>query len=99
QGEGAREGGLEGGGLKGDAGRAGAEAKREAAEVTAQVERLSTRLEEVEARLAALHGDLERHEVERVRLDERLGGERARLVDLEAQQEAAREQRVQWQVD
>src|SRR5438128_3882696 len=42
---------------------------------------------------------LERHEVERVRLDERLGAERARLAEIEAQQEAAREQRVQWQVD
>jgi len=99
QAERARQGELEGGVLKGDAERAAAHAQREAADVTAQVERLSTRLEEVEARLAALHGDLERHEVERVRLDERLGGERARLVDLEAQQEAAREQRVQWQVD
>src|SRR5207302_2789799 len=34
-----------------------------------------------------------------VRLDERLGAERARLVELEAQQEAAREQRVHWQVE
>jgi len=46
-----------------------------------QVERLSARLAEVEARLEALHRDLERHEVERVRLDERLGRGRARLVD------------------
>src|SRR2546422_6673600 len=37
--------------------------------------------------------------VDRVRLDERLGRERAGLVDLEGQQEAAREQRVRWQVD
>src|SRR4029077_9266414 len=99
QAERARQGELESGALKGDAERAAAHAQREAADVTAQVERLSARLEEVEARLATLHGDLERHEVERVRLDERLGGERARLMDLEAQQEAAREQRVQWQVD
>src|SRR6266581_2373540 len=40
-----------------------------------------------------------RRAVERVRLDERLGAERARLAEIEAQQEAAREQRVQWQVD
>src|SRR5439155_956883 len=79
--------------------RAAAHAQREATEATAQVERLSTRFAEVETRLSALHADVERHEVERVRLDERLGGERARLVDLEAQQEAAREQRVRWQVD
>src|SRR5256886_2936345 len=54
---------------------------------------------EVEARLATVRAELERHEVERVRLDERLGAERARLVELEAQQEAAREQRVRWQVE
>src|SRR5439155_1182645 len=48
---------------------------------------------------AWVHALLEGHEVERVRLDERLGRERAQLVDLEAQQEAAREQRVRWQVD
>src|SRR5438094_6388907 len=95
----ARQEELEAGALKGDAERAAAHAQREAADVTAQVDRLSARLEEVEARLATLHADLERHEVERVRLDERLGAERARLVDLEAQQEAAREQRVRWQVD
>jgi chromosome segregation protein len=84
---------------KGDAERAAAHARREAGEAAAQVERLGRRLAEVEARLAALHAELERHEVERVRLDERLGGERARLGEVEAQQEAAREQRVQWQVD
>src|SRR5207253_10883341 len=48
---------------------------------------------------ATVRAELERHEVERVRLDERLGAERARLVELEAQQEAAREQRVRWQVE
>ena len=95
----ARQEDLEAGALKGDAERGAAHARREATDATAQVERLTGRLAEVETRLAALHVDLERHEVERVRLDERLGGERARLVDLEAQQEAAREQRVQWQVD
>ncbi|HKW40565.1 MAG TPA: AAA family ATPase, partial [Gemmatimonadales bacterium] len=64
-----------------------------------QVERLTARLAEVEVRLAAVHGELDGHEVQRVRLDERLSAERAQLVDLEAQQEAAREQRVRWQVD
>jgi chromosome segregation protein len=95
----ARQHELEAGALKGDAERAAAHAQRQAADATAQVERLSARLDEVEARLEAVHAEVERHEVERVRLDERLGGERARLVDLEAQQEAAREQRVRWQVD
>src|SRR5947207_14144915 len=90
---------LEAGALKGDAERAAAHTQREAADATAQVERLSARLAEVEARLATVRAELERHEVERVRLDERLGAERARLVELEAQQEAAREQRVRWQVE
>jgi len=95
----ARQQELEAGVVKDDAERAAAHAQREASDASAQVERLSTRLSEVDARLAALDADLERHEVERVRLDERLGRERAQLVDLEAQQEAAREQRVRWQVD
>jgi len=95
----ARQQELEAGALKGDAERAAVHAQRQAADAAAQVERLNARLEEVEARLGALHAELERHEVERVRLDERLGAERARLTDLEAQQEAAREQRVRWQVD
>ncbi|PYP51397.1 MAG: chromosome segregation protein SMC [Gemmatimonadetes bacterium] len=90
---------LESAASKGDAERAAAHAQREAADATAQVERLSTRLSEVEARLTALHGEVDTHEVERVRLDERLGGERQRLVELETGQEAAREQRVKWQVD
>ncbi len=95
----ARQQELETGADRGDAERAAAHAHREATEAAAQVERLTLRLTEVDARLAALHAELERHEVERVRLDERLGAERARLVDLEAQQEAAREARVQWQVE
>ncbi len=95
----ARQQELEAGASKDDAERAAAHAQREATEATAQVERLSTRFAEVAARLEALHADLERQEVERVRLDEQLGRERAQLIDLEAQQEAAREQRVRWQVD
>jgi chromosome segregation protein len=90
---------LAAGAARGDAERAAAHAHREAADATAQVDRLARRLADVEARLATLAAELDRHEVERVRLDERLGAERARLADLEAQQEAAREQRVQWQVD
>src|SRR5947208_7661335 len=95
----ARQHELEAGALKGDAERAAAHAQREATDATAQVERLSTRLSEVEARLGALRGEIETHDVERVRVDERLGGERQRLVELETGQEAAREQRVKWQVD
>jgi chromosome segregation protein len=95
----ARQQELEAGALRGDAERAAVHAQRQAADAATHVERLNARLEEVEARLTALHAELERHEVERVRRDERLGSERARLADIEAQQEAAREQRVRWQVD
>lgn len=90
---------LEAGAQKGDAERAAAHAHREAADAQAAVERLSRRLGEVEARLEALHVDLQQGELDRVRSEERLGAERARFVELEAQQEAAREQRVHWQVE
>src|SRR5437899_623716 len=95
----ARQVELEAGSRQGDAERGAAHAQRDAAEAAAQVERLSHRLAEVEERLGGLHVELERHELERVRLDERLGAERAQLVEVEAQQEAAREQRVRWQVE
>src|SRR5437763_1826290 len=90
---------LEAGALKGDAERAAAHAQREATDATALVERLSTRLSDVEARLGTLHGEVDTHDVERVRLDERLGADRQRLVEHQTGQEAAREQRVKWQVD
>jgi chromosome segregation protein len=90
---------LEAGASRGDAERAAVHAQREAADAAAQVDRLSQRLAEVEARLAALHTHLEHHELARVRGDQRLGGERTRLANLETEQEAAREQRVRWQVD
>jgi chromosome segregation protein len=74
-----------------------AHARRDAAEVATQLERLTRRLAEVEGRLGDITGDLQTREVERVRLDERLP--RARLAESEGQQEAAREQRVHWQVE
>jgi chromosome segregation protein len=95
----ARQEELEAGALKGDAERAAIHARRDATDAAAQVARLSQRLAEVEARLATLAAEHERHELERVRLDERLGAERTRLLELEALQEAAREQRVHWQVE
>src|SRR5439155_1335671 len=79
----ARQVELEAGSQKGDAERGAAHAQREAAEAGALVERLSQRLAEVEERLDGLHAELERYELERVRLDERLGAERAQLVDVE----------------
>src|SRR5438552_1879347 len=90
---------LEAAAHKGEAERAAAHARREAADATSQVERLTQRLAAVEQRLSALGAEVRAQEVERVRLDERLGAERTRLTELEGQQEAAREQRVHWQVE
>jgi chromosome segregation protein len=98
-GERARHAELEAGAEKGEAERAVIHARREADEAVAQVERLTQRLAEVEARLGTLHDELQERELERMRAAERLGVERGGLTDLEAQQEAAREQRVHWQVE
>ena len=90
---------LEAGAEKGEADRGLIHARRQAEETAAQVERLTERLAEVEARLGALHVELQERDVERARSAEQLSAERAGLADLEAQQEAAREQRVRWQVE
>ena len=90
---------LEAGAEKGEADRGLIHARRQAEEAAAQVDRLTRRLSEVETRLTALQTELQEREIERVRFAERLGAERAGLADLEAQQEAAREQRVRWQVE
>jgi chromosome segregation protein len=63
------------------------------------MDRLTRRLAEVETRLAGVHAELQERELERVRSAEQLSAERTGLADLEAQQEAAREQRVRWQVE
>jgi chromosome segregation protein len=90
---------LDAGAEKGEADRGLIHARRQAEESAAQVERLTKRLAEVEARLGALHVELQERDVERVRSAEQLSAERAGLADLETQQEAAREQRVRWQVE
>ncbi|HZH40209.1 MAG TPA: AAA family ATPase [Gemmatimonadales bacterium] len=90
---------LESGAQKGEAERAAAHARRDAGEAAAQAERFTRRLEDVDARLATLVADLQAFEIERMRAEERLSAERATLAGLEAEQEAAREQRVHWQVD
>ena len=95
----ARRAELEAGAEKGEADRGLIHARRQAEEAAGQVERLTRRLAEVEARLGALHAELQEREVERMRSAEQLSAERAGLADLETQQEAAREQRVRWQVE
>ena len=95
----ARHAELEASAERGEADRGAAHARRDAAEIATQLERLTRRLAEVDGRLGEIAGDLQTRDVERVRLDERLGAARARLAESEAQQEAAREQRVHWQVE
>jgi len=90
---------LEAGAERGEADRGLIHSRRLAEESAAHVERLTKRFAEVETRLGALHVELQEREVERLRSAEELGAERAGLADLEAQQEAAREQRVRWQVE
>ena len=71
---------------------------REMAESEAQLERVTERLTRAEQRLAEIDAALVEGDLPRSRLDEELGGGRSRLAELEAEQEAAREQRVHWQV-
>ncbi|MFN2570183.1 MAG: chromosome segregation protein SMC, partial [Gemmatimonadales bacterium] len=95
----ARRAELEAGAEKGETDRGLIHARREAEEVGTQVERLTRRLAEVDARLGIVHVELQEREMERLRSAEELSTERAGLADLEATQEAAREQRVRWQVE
>ena len=95
----ARHDELEAGSDRADAERAAAHAVRAADEAAAHAGRLAARLQAIDQRLTDLHGALQASELERVGLDDALGTTRSSLTDLEAQQEAAREQRVHWQVE
>ncbi|HKA57537.1 MAG TPA: AAA family ATPase [Gemmatimonadales bacterium] len=95
----ARRAELEAGAEKGEADRGLIHARRQSEEIAAQMDRLTHRLAEVESRLDGVHAELQERELERVRSAEHLSAERTGLADLEAQQEAAREQRVRWQVE
>jgi chromosome segregation protein len=71
---------------------------REMTESEAQLTRVTERLTRAEQRLAEIDTALTEGDLSRGRLEEALGGGRGRLSELEAEQEAAREQRVHWQV-
>jgi chromosome segregation protein len=71
---------------------------REVATSEAQLARITERLAESERRLGEIDASLVEGEVVGARLDEGLGAARARQAELEAEQEAAREARVHWQV-
>ena len=81
-----------------DAARQAANLTRESADSESQLARLTERLERSEQRLEEIDAALMEGELARNRLDEDLGSSRARLAELETEQEAAREQRVHWQV-
>jgi chromosome segregation protein len=71
---------------------------REMAESDAQLARVTERLTRSEQRLTEIDAALVEGELARTRLDESLGRGRAALAELETELEAAREQRVHWQV-
>ncbi|HEX6669435.1 MAG TPA: AAA family ATPase, partial [Gemmatimonadales bacterium] len=81
-----------------DASRQAANLTRESADSESQLARLSERLSRSEQRLTEIDTALVEGELARNRLDEELGTSRSRLAELEGEQEAAREQRVHWQV-
>lgn len=72
---------------------------REVADAEQQLSRLNARLEAAELRLAAIDASLLESERTGAVLDEHAGAARARLGDLEANQESARDARVQRQVE
>lgn len=71
---------------------------RELGEAQSQVTSLTERVERSERRLQEIDASLTEGDLTRARLDESLGQGRVLLADFEAQQEAARDARVHWQV-
>ncbi|HWB42514.1 MAG TPA: chromosome segregation protein SMC [Gemmatimonadales bacterium] len=81
-----------------DAVRLAANLTRESADSESQLARLTERLSRSEQRMTEIDAALVEGELARGRLDQDLGSARALLAELETEQEAAREQRVHWQV-
>ena len=81
-----------------DAARQAANLTRESADSESQLARLTERLTRSERRLTEIDAALVEGELARGRLDQELGSARSLLAELETEQEAAREQRVHWQV-
>ena len=71
---------------------------RELTDAETQVTSLNERVERSERRLQEIDASLTEGDLARARLDESLGEGRVLLADFEAQQEAARDARVHWQV-
>jgi len=93
-----REAERQGGAAREDAIRLAGNLAREMAESETQLTRVRERLTRAEQRLAEIDAALVEGDLARSRLDEELGRGRGALGELEAEQEAAREQRVHWQV-
>ncbi|HEY7482370.1 MAG TPA: chromosome segregation protein SMC [Gemmatimonadales bacterium] len=81
-----------------DAVRLASNLTRESADSESQLVRLTERLSRSEQRMAEIDAALVEGELARGRFDQDLGSARAQLAGLESEQEAAREQRVHWQV-
>ena len=94
----AREAERQAAAVREDALRLAGNLSRESGDAEAQLARLAERLTRSEGRMAEIDAELVQRDLARGRLDEELGGARARLAELEVEQEAAREQRVHWQV-
>ncbi|HET9039220.1 MAG TPA: hypothetical protein VFN40_03565, partial [Gemmatimonadales bacterium] len=94
----AREAERQAGAAREDAIRLAGNLAREMAESESQLTRVTERLARAEQRLAEIDAALVEGDMSRSRLDQELGGGRSRVGELEAEQEAAREQRVHWQV-
>ena len=71
---------------------------RELAESGTQLDRVTERLTRSEQRLTQIDAGLIEGDLTRGRVEEALGASRTLLSELEAEQEAAREQRAHWQV-
>ena len=94
----AREAERQGVAAREDGARIAANLAREVADSDAQLARIRERVAGSEQRLAEIDAGLVEGELARGRLDEELGASRVRLAEHESEQEAAREQRVHWQV-
>ncbi|MEO7985899.1 MAG: chromosome segregation protein SMC [Gemmatimonadales bacterium] len=71
---------------------------REAGDSDTELRRVTERLAHAEARMTQIGAELITGDLTQSRLDESLGEGRARLAELESEQEEAREHRVHWQV-
>jgi chromosome segregation protein len=94
----AREAERQAAAVREDALRVAGNLSRESADAEVQLARLAERLTRSEGRMAEIDAELVQRDLARGRQDQELGGARARLAELEVEQEAAREQRVHWQV-